>query len=170
MDIWFTSDTHFNHENIIKYCDRPFSCLEEMEGAMFENWNSVVKRGDLVYHLGDFAITWGKRGSERVLDILSRLNGCKHLIRGNHDRKEIYKSSLWDSVDFYKEIKPAGRKIVLCHYSMRVWNQCHRGSWMLFGHSHGALLPEGLSMDVGVDSNNFSPISLDTVSSIIKRG
>lgn len=79
-DIWLVSDTHFSHANIIRYCNRPFSSAEEMDEVMIERWNKVVKPNDKVYHLGDVGL------SNRTLDtILSRLNGKKRLILGNHD-------------------------------------------------------------------------------------
>lgn len=80
--IYVTSDTHFNHENIIKYCNRPYSTVEEMNEAIINNWNSVVSEDDTVFFLGDFCL--GKR--ENVIELCHRLNGHKILILGNHDR------------------------------------------------------------------------------------
>ena len=167
--IWFTSDTHFNHENVIEHSQRPFSSLKEMETALIDNWNSVVARGDVVYHLGDFALSWGAKHAETIDNILSSLNGNKILIRGNHDRKEVYNNKRWSAVFDLKEIKvdigeAVRKKITLCHYSMRTWPSMHHGAWMLFGHSHGNLPdPGGLTMDVGVDCWDFKPISIETV-------
>lgn len=167
--IYFTSDHHFNHENVIKYDGRPFSSLEEMEEALIEGWNSTVRRGDIVYHVGDFALSYGKKDAARISSIFSRLNGGeKHLIRGNHDRKEVYNLK-WTSVDFYKEVKVDlggihKQRIILSHYAMRVWNQMHRGSWMLYGHSHGSLSDiGGLTTDIGVKCWNYLPVSLDQI-------
>lgn len=83
---WFISDTHFNHENIIKYCNRPFETKEEMDEYMIKKWNSVVKEGDTVYHLGDFAL--GLSFDEH-LKLVSKLQGDIVLIYGNHDRKGV---------------------------------------------------------------------------------
>ena len=86
--IWVTSDTHFNHANIIKYCNRPFSSVEEMNEPIIANWNKVVSQGDTVYHLGDFAL-----GNKSLIpDFLERLNGHISFIMGNHDNLDIMKS------------------------------------------------------------------------------
>jgi calcineurin-like phosphoesterase family protein len=170
--IWFTSDTHFNHENIVKYSNRPFTDLGEMTEVLVKNWNEVVEKGDTVYHLGDFALSYGKQSVDVIDKLLSRLNGQKHLIKGNHDRKQVLDNSRWASVRDYHEIKVDlggihKQRIVMSHYAFRVWNQMHRGAWMLHGHSHGNLHhAEGKIMDVGVDCHFYRPISLDTV---IKR-
>ena len=169
MAIWFTSDTHFNHENIIEYSSRPFADLAEMESAIIANWNTVVKPGDTVYHLGDFALSWGSKHRDRIDGLLSRLNGQKWLIIGNHDRDEVTKNPRWNKVVHYHELKVDlgglhKQRIVMSHYAMRVWNQMHRGSWMLHGHSHGNLSDiGGKTMDVGVDVHNYAPISLNQV-------
>lgn len=167
--IHFTADTHFNHANIINYSLRPFKSLDAMTGTIIENWNAKVSPRDTVYHLGDFALSWGRRHAELIDDLLRRLNGHKHLIVGNHDREEVVKSKQWIAVKHYHELKidlggEHRQRIVLCHYAMRVWNQNHRGAWMLHGHSHGNL-PDigGKITDVGVDCWNYSPVSLDQI-------
>src|SRR5258708_12137402 len=86
MTVYFTSDTHFGHANIIRYCDRPFATVEEMDEAMIANWNAVVGRGDDVWHLGDFG--WS-RDATRIRSIFHQLNGRKRLVIGNHDGKEV---------------------------------------------------------------------------------
>ena len=174
MAFWFTSDTHFGHdsEHIVQH--RGFASLEDMTEALVSRWNERVARGDVVYHLGDFAITWGKkRAAGEAEKVLSRLNGQKWLLCGNHDRDEIKQSKLWTMVKDYHEGKfDLGgihkQRVVLSHYSMRVWNQMHRGSWMLHGHSHGNL-PDigGLTMDVGVDCRGLAPISLHEVAAFM---
>ena len=85
MKIHITSDTHFNHANIIKYCNRPFKGINEMNDVIIDNWNRIVKKDDIVYHLGDFFL-----GSKFDLkNIVDRLNGIIYLIRGNHDRLTV---------------------------------------------------------------------------------
>ncbi len=85
MKKYIISDTHFNHTNIIKYCNRPFKDVEEMNNTIINNWNKVVKKEDIVYHLGDLFL-----GSKYDLeDILSKTNGKIYLIRGNHDRLTV---------------------------------------------------------------------------------
>ncbi len=169
-DIWFTSDTHFNHPKIIEpdYSDRPFDSIESMTYAIITNWNNCVSPGDDVYHLGDFALSWGKKSEKEIRRIFEQLNGHKHLIIGNHDRKEVTNLP-WATVSHYKEIKVnLGRehkqRIVLSHYALRVWNQMHRGAWMLHGHSHGNLSDiGGKIMDVGVDTSHYAPLNIDDV-------
>lgn len=169
MAIWFTSDTHFNHANIIEHAARPFADLDDMTAAMIHRWNTVVNAGDIVYHLGDFALSWGKKHARVIDDILSKLNGNKWLIAGNHDRDEVVKNPRWSKVVHYHEIKVDRdgvhkQRIVMSHYPMRVWNQMHREAWMLHGHSHGNLVDiGGKTMDVGVDCHGYRPISIDEV-------
>lgn len=174
--IWFTSDTHYGHTNVIKYANRPFKDAHEMDEAMIANWNKVVAPNDVVYHLGDFAFI---RSEEDVLHILDRLMGTKILILGNHDKKMSGKvKNRFQFVTSYCEIKVEddaarnGRQdVVLMHYAMRVWNKSHYGAWQLYGHSHGSLpdLNNSLSIDVGVDCHNYTPISYDQVKQIMKK-
>jgi len=165
-DIWFTSDTHFDHFNIIRHCNRVnpntgllFVCADEMNEYIIGRWNSNIKKGDTVYHLGDFS--W----STRVQYFLDRLHGQIHLIRGNHDAniaKKDYRGFAWVGDLKYKTI--GGVKMYLSHCSHRVWFGSHRGSIHLFGHSHGTMTEiSPRSMDVGVDTNLFSPYSIDEV-------
>ncbi|MDO8640831.1 MAG: hypothetical protein Q7R33_04755 [Nitrosarchaeum sp.] len=159
--IFFTADTHFNHQNIIQYCQRPFAAnATEMNETLISNWNAVVQRSDLVYHIGDF-------GFGDLSQILPRLNGQKILILGDHDKSAIkfsqYFAKITPLLKIEVDVNTVWRKITLCHYSMRVWAKSHYNEWHLFGHSHGHLEPFGKSFDVGVDYNNFRPISLTQV-------
>lgn len=79
--IWIVADTHFNHKNIIKYCNRPFDSVKEMNDILISNWNKVVKSNDQVFMLGDFALC----GKDKIIEIGQQLNGRKTLILGNHD-------------------------------------------------------------------------------------
>ena len=168
MTIWFTSDTHFNHAKVIEYDNRPFLGLEEMTEGLIDAW-SIISPGDTVYHLGDFALSYGAKHREPIDSILKRLPGVKHLVIGNHDRKEVVNNKRWATVSHYKEIKidlggVHKQRIVMCHYAMRTWNQMHRRAWMLHGHSHGNLVDcGGRIMDVGVDANGYKPVSLGEV-------
>ena len=158
MNTFFISDTHFHHMNksggIIRYCNRPFSSIEEMDETLIQNWNSKIKPEDRVYHLGDFA--FGQR--EQILELTRRLNGHIILILGNHDNIGDPKNYGFSQKHNLLQIKLNGAHITLCHYALRVWEKSHFDSWQLFGHSHGCLEPVGKQWDVGVDNNNFYPI------------
>jgi len=164
--IWFTSDTHFGHGAIIRYCNRPFAGARAMDEALIDGWNDRVGRDDEVYHLGDFAFHRPRMAGE----ILDRLKGKKHLVFGNHDPLRIRALAGWASAQPYLEIGGRGfaPKIVLCHYAMRVWNPHRHGAWMLYGHSHGGLAGDRQSMDVGVDVHGYRPVSLDELAEKLK--
>lgn len=83
--VFFTSDTHFNHANIIRFCNRPFKDVSHMNEAIISNWNRVVGPEDIVFHLGDFCLG----GSAEWINVLNRLNGKIYLISGNHDIKNL---------------------------------------------------------------------------------
>jgi len=155
-NVWFTSDTHFSHQNIIKYCNRPFTSVEEMDEAIIQNWNEKVKAGDRIYHIGDFSFATPSK-------YLKRLTGQKYFIHGNHDYIKDHELIGWVWIKNYHELKIGNQTIILNHYAQRVWNKMHRGAWHLFGHSHGNLPPYGKSFDVGVDCFNYSPISFEEV-------
>ena len=169
MKTFFTSDTHFNHKNIIKYCNRPFQSIDEMNFVMVEKWNSVVSSRDTVYHLGDFALGDIHHFSRWA----SQLNGNIKILPGNHDHLWLkdFKSS--EKIQVVAPLIPIEipeimngkhpQVLVMCHYSMQVWDRSHHGAWHLFGHSHGNLKGIGLSFDVGVDCTNFAPLSIDQV-------
>ena len=148
MTVWFTSDTHFGHANIIGYSQRPFASIEEMDAVLICNWNARVGPQDEVWHLGDFTFR-----SEKAADLyLKRLNGRKHLVWGNHDSEKLRQLDAWASSQPYAELALDGRKIVLLHYGLRVWNKSHRGALHFYGHSHGSLPGDRQSCDVGVDN------------------
>lgn len=152
---FFTSDLHFSHGNIIKYCNRPFKDITQMDETMIANWNAVVRPQDTVWVLGDFA--FGEHAK-----FLRRLNGSKYLVRGNHDKRPSMKDG-WAGIYDLKELKIEGQYIVLCHYAMRVFNKSHHGAIQLFGHSHGKLPGNSQQLDVGVDAWNFFPVTLEQI-------
>lgn len=171
---FFTSDLHFGHENIIKYCKRPWATVQEMDEALIANWNSVVGKEDEVWNLGDAGFCCS---DTHLLQCLKRLNGKHHFVMGNHD---IITEKLWLKDTFlfdkwcfgYQELTIQDQNIVLCHYAMREWHHNLRGTWHLFGHTHGLLRPFGKSVDVGVDNgkevlgaevNPFRPYSFEEV-------
>ncbi|WP_242141190.1 metallophosphoesterase family protein [Sphingomonas sp. TREG-RG-20F-R18-01] len=155
MTIFFTADTHFGDHRTINIQRRPFATVAEMDATLIANWNAVVGRDDEVWHLGDVA-----RRSGDVQGLLERLNGHKHLIRGNNDPEATVAARGWASAADYAEIDIDGRKLVLCHYPFRSWNGQHRGAINLHGHSHGRLISMLRQYDVGVDPNGFAPIEL----------
>lgn len=160
--IYFTADTHFNHDKIIEFCNRPFKDVTEMNKKLIIYWNSRVNKGDLVYHLGDF----GWRNYE---PILNQLNGQIILIRGSHDYNDEVKHKKIVNVHRLLNKRIDKQPITMCHYCMRTWHLSHYNSWHLFGHSHGRLKPIGKSYDVGVDCNNFFPVSLEEIKEIMKN-
>lgn len=166
---FFTADTHFGHANIIRYCNRPFKDVVEMNDTIINNWNAVVQPNDYVYHLGDFAF-WRSHGLT-PRDYRRRLNGHIHFIRGNHDKGIEQFADCFEWIKDYCRITVGEQTIVLSHYSMRVWDKSHRGSWMLYGHSHGTLPddPNARSIDVGVDCHNFTPVSIADLGRIMNR-
>lgn len=181
MKIWLTADTHIGHANIITYCKRPFSSVEEHDEAIIHNWNSLVARNDTVYHLGDFMFS---REHLPIMDTIRRLNGNIVLVRGNHDddrlfRREDEKGN--NAISLLRGYHPAGQleikldheKYFLNHYPMRSWNARHHGRLHFFGHVHTSpenpFVPEKNSYDVGVDGNNYAPILLENAIAMARK-
>lgn len=134
------------------------------------NWNEVVTPKDTIYVLGDLSF----EKKDKTAEIVSKLNGHKHLVMGNHDREPVsFYHSLFESVTMLKEINVEyeGRrqKIILCHYPLKTWKGAHRGAWNLHGHSHGTLEEDNYSLqyDVGVDCNGWYPVSLSRVGEVM---
>lgn len=160
---WFTSDTHFFHENIIKFCNRPYGSVEQMNNALINNWNLVVKPEDHVWFLGDFSFG----NVPDTEGILEQLAGIKHLITGNHDRKGRCQKLDWskyfvDQHDYYRlKIGKGQPKVVLCHFPLESWE---RGYYHFHGHWHTTMgNTSGCKWhrhDVGVDNNQYTPILL----------
>jgi calcineurin-like phosphoesterase family protein len=180
MNIWFTADEHYDHENARTgwgrpELARPFSSREEMQEALVARHNAVARAGDVTYHLGD--MFWRTMSPDDAVAVVRRLNGAHCYVMGNHE--ELMHSLLVRSqfrqvevrtelrlrhATYNKGVEPAALHLVLDHYAGRAWNGSSRGSWQLHSHSHGALPDIGLmQMDVSVDCNNFAPVSLDQV-------
>lgn len=167
--IFFTSDTHFFHQNILKYEpeSRPFGSVEEMNEKIIENWNSVVGPEDTVYHLGDFFMG----PTQNIEPTVKRLNGNIILVRGNHDtanRLEIYKS-LGIEVKDIAYIPYKGRFFICCHFPInneefvKMARQDNSEVVFLYGHVHHNA-PDGYvdgTYHVGMDTNNLTPINID---------
>lgn len=171
-EVWFTSDWHKGHANIVKGVStwddksacRNFDTLEEHDETLIENINKVAKKDDIIYMLGDVAFG----GRNNIYDIMNRLN-CKnvHLCLGNHDhhiRKNaditladntiVKAQSLFLSVNDIITKKIGNERFVLCHYAMRTWENGHHGSIMLYGHSHGSLPDYEVTLQTNVHENN----------------
>lgn len=150
---FYISDTHFGHEAVIGFCNRPFSSVTEMDGFMVDQWNAVVHDDDIVYHLGDFAFG----GAEYAAHIFHQLRGRKILILGNHDmRREKPLPHLatlpWEQPPIpVLETTDEGQRVFLSHYAHRTWPSSNRGSYHFYGHCHGDIPHIGRSRDVGVD-------------------
>jgi calcineurin-like phosphoesterase family protein len=159
-EIYVTSDNHWGHKKSLEFCpdSRPFSCVEELDEALIERWNSVVKPNDIIYHLGD--LTWYKR--DKILEILKRLNGRKFMVLGNHDQIVKNNRSVADEFEWvgdYKEIRVDNISIVMSHYPFLHWNHQHHSGLMLHGHLHSNRKDVN-TMDIGVDGNNLYPYNV----------
>lgn len=179
-EIFFSADHHFFHENIIKYCNRPFSSAAEMNEVLISKHNEIVKPEDVVFFVGDFAFT---SSSGTLAELLERMNGHKTIITGNHDNEsligEVYKYGRKTKLSpinvRYRILELHGKawggyNPTLCHYPMLSWNRSFHGSFQLHGHTHGTVPfdPSIRRLDVGVDCHNFYPISWDEIVSKLK--
>lgn len=179
---YFTADSHFCHSNIIKYCKRPFANIAENDEEIIRRWNEKVPEDGIVFHLGDVAFG----DPERVDNILERLNGTIYLVIGNHDWRRVVNNHKWRFEMMTQQInmKIGKRHIILNHYPMLAFSGAWRGedaTYQLFGHVHTSpYTDEGLDQqrmkylftsqyDVGVDNNNFTPISWKEVDQIINN-
>ena len=174
--LWFISDTHFCHENIIKYCSRPFKDAFEMNEVLISNWNKLVKPDDDIIIAGDFIHSGNL---QLIREIMSQLNGVLWLVWGNHcfqnkfERPEIIKmfeGRCYDAMDFQVE----DVKFYVSHYPCEFWT---RGAIHLHGHVHSGpnstssevLIDKPMRYDIGVDNNNYRPISYyEVINKVIK--
>lgn len=171
--IWFTADTHFSHENIIRYCNRPFKNAAEMNEELIRRWNATVPEDGIVFHLGDFS----SGGSKEWHDVMYRLNGQIYLILGNHDMKAFRQgyTGRFAMVTQQMSIRVGGQTIILNHNPFLTYGGAYRDVWQLFGHVHsGPRSHTGLDLarlqylfprqyDVGVDNNDYRPVSFAEV-------
>ena len=169
--VFFTSDLHFGHTNIINLCQRPFKDTEEMDAALIENWNRKVKKNDVVYIVGD--IIWDKK---KVAYYMEQLNGKKILIAGNHDSNWIKREECichFETVVPYLEVHLNGHPITLCHYPMLEWRSSREETkrklgYLIHGHIHNRVDEEYRqlflhfnALNAGVDINGFAPVTFD---------
>lgn len=173
-DIWVTSDTHFNHKNLLGFKDRDdkyfrgdlFDDVDEMNEAMIQNWNSLVKPQDKIYHLGD--VYFGSQeGAEKIL---SRLNGKKRLIVGNHDciygkgnplQKHFQKIYMWR---LFKEFD-----VVLTHVPIHE-SSFRKVSLNVHGHTHEKGSPPGPYRSVCVEMTDYTPVHIESLKKLPWRG
>lgn len=166
MSVYFTSDLHLGHDNIIRFCNRPFCSVDDMNNRIIQKYNSVIHKNDLVYILGDLTYKISVDESNKLIE---QLKGHKVLIRGNHDLK--YDSSLFEEVLDYKEFNQNKIKYVLMHYPLMEWNGSYKGrSIHLHGHIHAQCeynldnRHHGiLRYDIGVDANNYYPVPISYI-------
>lgn len=195
-NIYLLSDTHYSHLNICKSTTswdkshsencRDFPSIEEMNKAIVDSINSVVKEDDLIIHCGD----WSFGGVDKIFEFRKAIN-CKNiiLIRGNHDHKINLNNFIvtFDRFNVRKDImntftsvhdigyfKSEDFSFMCCHYPMYVWHQSHKSVPLIFGHTHGQLETNNKSFDVGIDNlfklfGNYSPIRLDKLEKILNE-
>jgi len=156
---YFTSDEHYGHKKIIEYCNRPYSNIEEMDNALIENFNSVVSPKDITVHAGDFC--WLNNKQNVYETYVKKLNGSHIFLVGSHDHWQP------DSAKFVWSSTIDKQFVIACHYCFRTWERSHYNSWQLFGHSHGRLTVDAKQYDIGVDNNNYFPVSFDQIKVIM---
>lgn len=178
QNIFFISDSHFFHANVIGFDNRPFNDVNEMNETMITNWNSVVGEEDTIFYLGDLSFN---RKNEANKELVHKLNGKIHFILGNHDNeKEIIKLNRFETVSDYINLKVEDedgnngfQNIVMMHYPILSWDKKYYGAWMLHGHCHQKLTEsnptfyENKVLDVGCNGINYIPINYFEVKEIM---
>jgi calcineurin-like phosphoesterase family protein len=167
-DTFITADEHYGHANMIRYCNRPFSDITEMQEAMIARHNAKVPNSQnyMTIHVGD--MFWHTLSPAEAMAILSRLHGRHAYLLGNHEELIRQYAGVHGKFDWVRDVHMLRfnkRPIWLSHYAHQVWPHSHKGGWHLYGHSHGQLegTQTGLKFDVGVDCHNFEPWSLEEV-------
>lgn len=164
MKIFVTSDTHFGHFNICKYCDRPFKSIQEMDNILIKRWNERVKKDDLVYFLGDFCFKRSEEAKDAPNgDVFNyyrkQLNGEIIFVKGNHDKNNGNRTKIHNLV-----INHAGQNIFMCHNPEHIIGNYQIN---LHGHIHQKgkyqIIDNKIKINVGVDVWKFYPITLDEI-------
>lgn len=178
--IYYTSDTHFLHENILGFCNRPFKNIEEHDKELIRRWNEKVPEDGIVFHLGDV----GMGNGGRLTDILYQLHGYIYLVIGNHDWRENVAKQSWRFVGMAQQVNMSvgGQQIILNHYPLLCFAGSYRKKpvWQLYGHVHSSPYSSGVDAqrlvyalpsqyDVGVDNNDFTPLSHKEVEAKIQK-
>jgi calcineurin-like phosphoesterase family protein len=172
---FITSDLHFGHTNIMKFCPdsraRFKNDVAYMNEQMVKEWNSIVQPEDLTYILGDVAFC----NADKATEYMRRLNGDKILVEGNHDKKLLKDDefrSCFVEVHKYLDINYDGHKIVMFHYPIAEWDQMHRGALHFHGHLHGGVsgLEDFRARDMGMDATGMIVVSMERAISDAKFG
>lgn len=154
---FFSADFHVHHANVLRYCNRPFDSVEEMNEELIRRHNEVVSPKDTFIHIGDFSFA----SKAKTQEIIDRLNGTKIFLQGSHDKWLKGADQIWSK-------KINGIYVVCCHYPMISWPRSHYESILLHGHHHGELQEHRERMlDVGVDTNNYYPYSFEQIVEIL---
>lgn len=178
QNIWFASDYHFCHANVIKYDNRPFSDVDEMDNTLIENWNSLISENDTVIYMGDLCFD---RSSKTAKNIVDQLKGKIHFVLGNHDKeKDIKKLNRFESVSDYINLSVLDEEnprkyqgIMIMHFPILSWDKSHHGEWHLHGHSHQSLTehyPEYYKrkvLDMGCNGWDYKPVSYSQIKEIM---
>jgi len=177
--LFFISDPHLGHANIIKYTNRPFESVEEMSDVIISNWNKRLNEESDIFVLGDFFF---KTKNSTIKWLLEKLvYNRMYLVIGNHDHRgalgaRYLREYFTDIADRYEirvdddEVSYDFQTIILDHYPMLSWNHKHRGAWHLYGHVHGTIEhPDPNTLEVCVEQPymNYTPISYEEVKSEI---
>jgi calcineurin-like phosphoesterase family protein len=161
-DVFMISDHHFGHKHIIDFESRPFSSADEMTETMIEKWNAVVDKDDRVFHLGDFSFL----GKEKTASIVSRLNGYKYLIMGNHDRgrsRHWWLDAGFNEVSEYAVVYNGF--FFLSHEPM--YMNKHMPYVNIHGHIHGQKYEGNQYINVSVEHWDYTPVSFEHIKSLV---
>ena len=178
QNVWFTSDLHFCHANVIKYDGRPYKNVEEMNESLIENWNHYIDKDDVVFYLGDLSFD---RSGKQTQEIVNRLNGKIHYVLGNHDdERDIRKLGRFETISDYINLsvpdKDNTRKrqgIMMMHYPILSWDKAHHGDWHLHGHSHQSLVKQNPEyykrkvLDMGCNGWDYCPVHYTDIKQIM---
>ena len=169
MKIYYISDLHFSHEKIIKFCNRPYKTIEEMDEDIINKWNSIVTPNDVVRILGDIALPKSKDDVEKAIKLVKRLNGKKSLIIGNHDTELLEEErfrQLFSSIKHYDKVTDNGRNVILSHYPIEEWDGFYKGYIHLYGHIHNNnvnLKKLDNRYNVSLEVLDYKPKTLDEI-------
>lgn len=158
--VFATSDSHFSHLNIIKYCNRPWPTVDLMNSAIIEKWNETIGEDDIVIFLGDFLFCRKGDAKDTTERFAAALNGHKIIVKGNHD----YKNFRYTEAGFLKEAyqECSFGSVCFCHNPYDLKENCNFFRHVYYGHVHNSLIknPPRNSTNVCLDANDFTPIDI----------